>query len=802
MTPNYETSGRFLYLNTPLGQDTLLLSGFSGTETLSELFSFDLEILADNRTNVPFDQLLGQRVSFGINVLADDAGAERDFDGICVRLTQGSRDQTMTRYTLTVAPKFWLLTQSFQSRIFQQMSVPDILKKVLTGIDVDYLIQGTFEPRDYCVQYQESDFHFASRLMEEEGIFYFFKFSAGNHKLVLGNLPASHPEIDDQSTLIYEEVSGGVRTEERIASWEKSQDLRSGKYTLWDHCFELPHKHLEAQSTVVDSVPVGTVTHKLKVAGNDNLEIFEHPGLYSQRFDGVDKSGSPQSSEVQKIFDDNKRTVGIRMQQAELPMLLVQGAGNCRQMSAGHKFTLTRHFNADGLYVLVSVTHFAEEGDFRTDPNSVESHYGNHFSCIPFGLAYRPSRKTPRPFIRGCQTAVVVGPAGEEIFTDKYGRVKVQFHWDRAGQYDGDSSCWVRVGTTWAGKQWGAISIPRIGHEVIVDFLEGDPDQPIITGSVYNADMMPSYTLPDNKTRSGVKSRSSLGGGGFNEIRFEDKKGSEQVFIHGEKDADIRIKNDCREWIGEDRHLIVQRDLYQQVNSDVHITTQRDHLEQIGRDRNVTVQGKEAIAITGSQSIKVSGNVAGSFGGNHSEQTSGSYYLQAMEIVLEASTSLTLVCGGNFINIGPAGVAISGTMVMINSGGAAGAGTPGTLVPPASPSAPAVADDATFGGAQTYSQDGSPAGPGLTSSAPASNAPRHDPNNPDNQDKKHYIAIQLHDDENLPVAGEPYEITLPDGSTVASGTTDEKGQARVDGIDPGQCKVRFPKRDQTVVKPQ
>jgi type VI secretion system secreted protein VgrG len=802
MTPNYATEDRFLYLETPLGKDTILLTGFSGTEALSELFQFELEILADNHVNVPFDQLLGQRASFGINVLANDSGAERDFDGICISATQGGRDQNFTRYSLTVVPKVWLLTQSFQSRIFQQESVPDILKAVLTGIDADYQLQGTYQPRDYCVQYQESDFHFASRLMEEEGIFYFFEFSEGSHKMILADNPSAHPDIDDQSTLIYEELSGGVRTEERVASWEKVQDLRSGKYTLWDHCFELPHKHLEAQSTVIDSVPVGTVTHKLKVSGNDGLEIFEHPGLYAQRFDGVDKSGSPQPAEIQKIFDDNKRTVGIRMQQAEQPMLLVRGAGNCRQMSAGHKFTLTRHFNADGLYVLVSVSHSAEEGDFRTKTETVATHYGSHFTCIPFGLPYRPARKTPRPFIRGCQTAVVVGPAGEEIFTDKYGRVKVQFHWDRKGAYDGNSSCWVRVGTTWAGKQWGAISIPRIGHEVIVDFLEGDPDQPIITGSVYNADMMPSYTLPDNKTRSGVKSRSSIGGGGFNEIRFEDKKGSEQVFIYGQKDADIRFLNDRREWIGQDRHLIVTRDKYEEVDSDTHITIKRDHLESIGRDRNVKIQGKEAISISGSQSLNVSSDVNESFGGSHSEQTTGDYYLHARNIVLEADIGLTICVGGNFVTINPAGVSIVGTMVMINSGGAALSGSPGSVVPPASPSAPAVADNATFGGAMTYSQDGSPAPAPPGAAGGKSSAPRHDPNDPANQDKKHFIAIELWDDENNPVPGEPYEIVLPDGTTIASGTTDEKGRARVDGIDPGTCKIRFPRIDQSALKPR
>jgi type VI secretion system secreted protein VgrG len=425
-------------------------------------------------------------------------------------------------------------------------------------------------------------------------------------------------------------------------------------------------------------------------------------------------------------------------------------------------------------------------------------------------MPYRPLRKTPRPFIRGCQTAVVVGPAGEEIYTDEYGRVKVQFHWDREGKYDAKSSCWIRVGTTWAGKNWGAISIPRIGHEVIVDFLEGDPDRPIITGSVYNLDMMPSYPLPGNKTRSGIKTRSTIGGGGFNEIRFEDKKGSEQIFIHGEKDLDIRIKKDSREWIGNNTSLIVKKDKYEEIGSDSHVYIKRDLNEKVGRDHSLNVLGKEAVQITGSKSLKVTGAVADEFGSDHSEKTTGDYYLHAKNIVLEADVQLTISVGGNFVTIGPAGVTIVGTMVMINSGGAAGQGSAGSIVPPSDPKAPDVADDATPGGDKQYSGVGPGATKGIPSitgkghaASPAPpDAPRHDPSDPANQEKKHYIEIELHDDEQLPVPGEPYEIILPDGSTVASGTTDEKGRARVENIDAGNCRVRFPRRDQTMVKPK
>jgi type VI secretion system secreted protein VgrG len=641
LTPAYFTENRFLYLSTPLGQNTILLSGFKGSEEISELFQFELELLADNRTNIPFDLLIGQPISFGVNVLPNNASFERDFNGICIQVSQGGRDQVFTSYTMTVVPNFWLLTQNFQSRIFQHVNVPDILKTVLSGLDVEYYLQGTFEPRDYCVQYQESDFHFASRLMEEEGIFYFFEFAPGSHKLILANNPSAHPDIDYESTLIYEQLTGGRRDEERIASWRKFQDLRSGKFTLWDHCFELPHKHLEAQSSVVESINIGTVAHKLKIAGNDSLEIYEHPGRYAQRFDGVDKSGSPQPQDIQNIFTDNARTVGIRMQQTEQPMLLVKGAGNCRQMSAGHKFSLTRHFNANGLYVLLSVSHTAEEGDYRTDPNSADTHYGNHFQCIPFGLAYRPTRKTPRPFIRGCQTAVVVGPEGEEIFTDQYGRVKVQFHWDRQGQYDIDSSCWVRVGTNWAGRNWGWITIPRIGQEVVVDFLEGDPDQPIITNSVYNSDMMPPYVLPDHKTVSTWKSRSTLQGApsNFNELRYEDKISFEQVFFHAERDKDERTKQESREWVGANRHLIVIEDqkelvdgdkhsevigeLHVEVGKDTHMHHEAKLLEHIDDDHERTVDGDNYVKIAKDTNIEIGQDHKESIGGDMSIAVSG-----------------------------------------------------------------------------------------------------------------------------------------------------------------------------------
>ncbi len=806
----YSTENRYLYLKSPLGDD-LLLAGFTGQESISELFRFELDLLAENSKTIAFDKLLGQKTGFGFEEGDDGKQKKRPFHGIVSRVVQLARGKEFTHYRMDVEPRVWLLTQTVRSRIFQHLSIPDILKKVLQGIDAAYEIQGTFHPREFCVQYQESDFAFASRLMEEEGIYYFFKFTEDGHTMVLANTSQSHPDVPEDSKLIFEEMEGGTRDESRISLWEKTQDLRSGKYTTWDHHFELPYKHLEAEQTVVDTVQAGKVTHKLKVGGNDKLEIFDYPGGYAARFDGVDKGGGDADSTLQKVFEDNKRTVGIRMQQVETPMLLVKGASNYRQMTPGYRFTLQRHFNADGQYVILSVDHEAVEGSFRAESSEGENHYGNSFKCLPFALPFRPARKTSRPFIHGCQTAVVSGPAGEEIFTDKYGRVKVQFHWDREGKGEADSSCWVRVATTWAGKQWGAISIPRVGHEVIVDFIEGDPDRPIIVGSVYNADLMPSYTLPEHKTRSGVKSRSSIGGGGFNEVRFEDKKDSEQIFIHGQKDLDVRVENDRREWIGNDRHLIVKRDRYEEVTRDCHIKAGRDQRQDIGRDSHEAIAGKAAYSVGGSYSMKVDGDVALQFGGKLSETVGSDISIKAGgKITLLAGAGLTIQGPGGHVTIDAAGVTIVGTMVKINSGGAPLSGAAGSLVSPLGPGTALIADNAVPGGASFKTQIAAMSVAELASlaaaAAPSHSPPSGDGNSEDNKKsedkvKTAWVEITLENPDGTPAAGAAYRIVLPDDS-VASGSLDEKGFARVDGIEPGQVKITFPELDKEAWEPK
>ncbi|MCI4322356.1 MAG: type VI secretion system tip protein VgrG, partial [Thermoplasmata archaeon] len=352
--------------------------------------------------------------------------------------------------------------------------VPDILQLLLADIPTEFQLDGTFEPRDYCVQYRESDFSFVSRLMEEEGIYYFFEHSSSGHQLVVGNSPRANQDLPGPSSIVFDPTGAGRPTSTVVFQWEKDQAVRSGLYTLRDFNFELPDDNLEEHASIVDSVPVGVVTHHLKLPVNEGLEIYDYPGGYAKRFDGA--------AEVANIDADGQRTVEIRMEQEALPSIQVGGAATAPQLAPGYAFTLQQHFNGNGRYVLTSVEHSAQS------PNPGGNvMYTNRFTCIPDALPLRPSRRTPQPTIPGTQTAFVTGPAGEETFTDEFGRVKVQFHWDRDGKNDEHSSAWIRV----AIPPGAPFAPPQIGWEVVVAFEEGDPDQPIIVGTVFNPNRRP-----------------------------------------------------------------------------------------------------------------------------------------------------------------------------------------------------------------------------------------------------------------------------------------------------------------------
>lgn len=620
MTNRYTQDNRLISVDTPLGKDVLLLAGFHGKESLSRLFSFELKLLSENHS-ISFDEIIGRPVSI---TLRRDESEERYFHGIIAQFEQyAGKDVTAQRlssYHATMVPWTWLLTRTTDSRIFQNKSVPDIIEQIFREkgfSDYRLAVQEQHETRVYCVQYRETDFNFISRLMEDEGIYYYFVHEADKHTMVIADTPGRHQRLS--RTIPYQRSFGGRAGEDTISELHKSQEIQAGKYTLYDFNFEIPRTKLDPN---VDSQ---------QTLGPGEREMYDYPGGFTSKAAG-------------------DRVTRIRMEEEEARITLISGVGDCRDFTSGYRFTLSNAFRSDmdQDYVLTTVEHSAVQG-FEGES---ETTYSNRFLCIPYSVPFRPPRITPKPVVHGSQTATVVGPSGEEIHTDNYGRIIVQFHWDREGQRNQDSSCWVRVASGFAGGQFGSIFIPRIGQEVIVDFLEGDPDKPIVTGRVYNNDNMPPYTLPDEKTKSTIKTNSSKGGGGFNEIRFEDKKGSEQVFIHAESRQDNRVKGDSLEFVGHDRHLIVKNDQFEKVEGD-------KHLKVLGDQNGVVV---------GSVSLK-SRNFDFDVANNYRLKSSVAIDIKSVITVLEASTAICLRVGGSFVTISSAGVDILGPRVNINSGG-------------------------------------------------------------------------------------------------------------------------------------
>jgi type VI secretion system secreted protein VgrG len=557
------------------------------------------------------------------------------------------------------------------------MSVPDIVKKVFRDFGFSSAfkdaLSGSYKTWDYCVQYRETAFDFVSRLMELEGIYYYFTHEDGNHTLVLSDSYSSHGSFPGYATAIYLPPNDRrAFQEEFVSELTVAQEVQTGKFALNAFDFEAPKKTLKS------TTPAGW--------GYDNgtYEVYDYPGKYTDSGDGDHYS---------RVFMDE-----LAAQQER-----VSGSGNVGGLAAGSLVTLERHplSEQNREYLLIST-------DYRLESDAYESTSGGdsgldvqvNFVAQAASRQYRSERLTPKPIVRGPQTAMVVGKSGEEIWTDKYGRVKVQFHWDRNAPGDETSSCWVRVAQVWGGKRWGGMAVPRIGQEVIVDFLEGDPDQPIITGRVYNGESMPVYGLPGLATVTGIKSNSSKGGGGFNELRFEDKKGSEQVFLHAERNLDVRVRNDRREWIKNDRHLMVEHDKLELVKNERHEKVSKDHLEEIGGKRHLTVKGEEAIEVTGNRTLTVKANMAHVFKGNHTEETTGNYFLKAAGVVIEASSGITLKCGGNSVVIDPSGVTVKGSLVTIDgsmvkiASGPGSPPTPGSPGSPVSPQAPKDAEEA------------------------------------------------------------------------------------------------------------
>ena len=590
---------------TEVGHEARFLLGISGIQ--SETLVIDLTV--HERTSAPFhcsislacedeikfDDVVGKEAL--VTIQGDDE--ERYLHGIVSEFQQAGGKGRFHIYRARIIPSLWLLSLEQDCRIFQNKTVQDIVTQILkdggmTSDRFDFRLQGQYPPREYCVQYRETDLQFISRLLEEEGIYYFFEHSKQKHVVVFADSTAAYKPIPGKADVPINPAGGMVPEGEFVFGFAFSRRILSGKMTQKDFNFEKPSLDLTVQE---------------QASSHQKLEIYDYPGRYADQSRG-------------------KKLTQVRLQEVMAFRDKAEGQSACPRFTPGFTFKLTGHdWKAfDQEYILVDVLHTGSQ------PQSLQEEggsgggasYSNDFLCIPSSSTLKPERISPKPVVEGVQTAIVVGPQGEEIYCDEHGRVKVQFHWDREGKQNEKSSCWIRVSQTWAGAGWGAMHIPRIGQEVVVSFIEGDPDRPIVTGRVYHGANKPPYTLPDEKTKSTLKSDSSIGGGGSNEIRFEDKKGSEEIYLHGQKDWKIVIENDKNQnvgnnetlSIGKNRSKTVGKDESESIGENKSISVGKNHNESIGSSATISVGENESVSIGKNQSVSVGANQSVSVGDN------------------------------------------------------------------------------------------------------------------------------------------------------------------------------------------
>jgi type VI secretion system secreted protein VgrG len=657
---------RFLQLSTPLTKDFFLIKRVRCTEGLNQLFRIELDMLHEETaegyepTVVDPKRVLGSPMI----VSAHQAGhTERYFNGICVQFIQGSRTSYFSQYRAELVPKVWMLTQISRSRIFQNRTIPQILQEVLEGYEFDNEIQGNFKPRNFCVQYRESDWDFASRLMEEEGIYYYFEHTANEHRLILGNVRESHRPCPSKPKVAYVLDRSELKEDwiPSIQTWRVDNKFVTGISERRDFHFQLPLNDLLA-----------TQTSRFDVAGNKSIENYDWPGGYAKRFDGIDQGGGENPSALNDVFEDRERTVRIRQEEIDAGYKNIHASSDCCSLTAGYRFEFEHHpIKENNInHVIITAQHESVQSpDYISGEEASIPHLVS-FTCMPHGgdhAPFRPLRLTPKPVVQGSQTAKVVGNPGDEIFTDKYGRVKVHFHWDRSDYNDQQASAWIRVGTMFAGNKWGTMFIPRVGQEVIVDFLEGDPDQPIIVGSVYNPETMPHYELPKYKTLSYIKTHSTPKHQGYNELRFEDKAKKEQVFLYSQKRMDFRARGSHYETCGGNRQEV--------IGWNIKDGDEEDH----GGNLAITVGGNYDLHVVGDQYIGIDkdcyevikGNRTEGFDGYHHTAVKSKVEVNSKSITLEASQKITLVVGSSCIIVDMMGITIQGPMVKINCGAVA-----------------------------------------------------------------------------------------------------------------------------------
>ncbi|HED35101.1 MAG TPA: type VI secretion system tip protein VgrG [Gammaproteobacteria bacterium] len=671
---------RHISIDTPLGSDVLLLESFKGDESISGLFHFELALLSE-RHDIKAQELIGQQVTLS---LKENEASRRYFHGYVVEFNQQLQaDLRLRRYSAVVVPWLWFLQRRSDCRIFQHKNVPEIIEAVFRNLgfnDFELRINATYLTRIYCVQYGETDFAFVSRLMEEEGIYYFFEHQSEKHTLILADSVISYKPCPEAEI----EVQSGFLKQDHISRWDHRCSYRSGQWAQNDYNFETPRASLNTQvSTLLDSV-----------FAEKKYQQYDYPGRYDSTLAG------------------DELTL-LRMQMEEVSHETIECDSTCRTLKTSGTFKVKKHADKTEVgrsYAITTIWHEASDASYLHDNKSDHTYYRNTFTCIPAETIFRPPVTHPKRTIHSTQTAVVVGPKGEEIYTDEYGRVKVQFHWDRVGENNEMSSCWIRVAQSSAGNKWGAVYVPRIGQEVLITFLDGDPDRPLITGSVYNAYQMPPYNLPANKTQSGVRTRSSKGASAanFNEMRFEDRKGDEHIFVHAEKDHDIQVKNDRREHIFNDRHKTVEKDQYEitkrdhhtvigkdrieEVQSSSYLGIARDYVQKIGQNVMRTVNGGEMHRVKGSRTRDVMGSEGIDIKRSRSVKVGNELYHKGPNLVYEGEREITIKAPGGFIKIDASGVTIVGKKVKINEGGSAGVAEIVPSSQPNEPEKPRVAD--------------------------------------------------------------------------------------------------------------
>ena len=631
-----------IILTIPAVETDLQVLAFTGREMLNKPYRFDIELISQNAT-LDLDALINQTayLAFG--------PSGKGVHGVVYAITQGDSGKRLTRYRISLRPQLAYLAHRYNQRIFQHLTVPQIISQVLEdhGIQSDayqFQLGYIYPERDYCVQYDESDLHFIQRLCEEEGISFHFQHSEDSHRLVFGDDASVFPKLDP---LNYQQGSGLAADHEVVRAFGVRLETRSTHATWRDYDFEQPKLQMEAD---------------YRSEFSPALEVYDYPGRFTDRTRG--KHLAKRS--LERLRSDYE---------------LAEGQSDAYLIS-GHFLALAGHPRAqwNDLWLLDEVIHegkqpqvLEESVTSNTQPgDGFQQGYRNRFTATPWDIPYRPALEHRKPKVLGSQTAVVTGPAGEEIHCDQYGRVKVQFHWDREGLGNDTTSCWLRVASNWAGDAYGGVAIPRVGMEVLVTFLEGDPDQPLITGCLYHAEHVVPYDLPANKTRSVFKTLSSPGGGGYNEFRIEDRKGAEQIYIHAQRDWDENIEHDQKIRVGNERHDTVEANTHTELRAEEHRTTDLDRKVEVRANDHLTVAVTQHNRIGTGQFIEA---------GNEIHYNAGS------KVVIDAGMELTAAGGGSFLKLDPSGVTLSGATIKMNSGGGPGAGAgakpilPGQVLP-------------------------------------------------------------------------------------------------------------------------